>query len=251
VTLTRGRWRCVASLVGATVGCGASAAGTTGADAADADAALVLTPVTDATATTCDDGGAPPVGFITKVVSFTPGACAGFGQSAMPCVVYGPPVGAGPHMGSRDVVSLGKSGEIVVGFAPDMIIDGPGADFIVFENAFDGPDGSVFAEPGEVSVSDDLVHWSVFPCTQTTQEPPYGQCAGVHPVFSTPGGISPFDAADAGGDAYDLADLPGGVRSAKYVRIRDVVTSEACTSGNSYGFDLDAISVVNGSVAAQ
>jgi len=62
------------------------------------------------------DGGFPgPDGsvlradrFATKVVSFTPGDCAGFGLTAMPGVVLGPPVGGGDSYGSLDVVSLGS-----------------------------------------------------------------------------------------------------------------------------------------------
>ena len=54
----------------------------------------------------------------------------------MPDIVLGPPVGGGALAGSLDVVSLGFSGEIVLCFEPNAIVDGPGADFIVFENAF-------------------------------------------------------------------------------------------------------------------
>jgi len=55
--------------------------------------------------------------FVTKVVSFTPGDCAGFGLPSMPSVVLGPPVGAGSTAGGLDVVSLGYKGEVVLGFA--------------------------------------------------------------------------------------------------------------------------------------
>jgi hypothetical protein len=194
-----------------------------------------------------DDAGADAASrFITQVVSFTPGTCAGYVGTGMPGVVYGPPVGLGMAEGSTNVVSLGKGGEIVVAFTPNAIVDGPGVDFIVFENPFivDGTT-TLYAEPGEVSVSDDLEHWSTFPCTQTTQDPPYGQCAGVSPVFSSPDNdISPFDVKNAGGDDYDLAAV--GLTQARYVRIRNVVTSESCHAGyNKYGFDLDAIAIVN------
>jgi hypothetical protein len=188
--------------------------------------------------------------FITKVVSFTPGSCAGFGQAAMPHVVEGPPIGGGSGMGSTDVVSLGGQGEIVVSFEPNAIVDGPGVDFLVFENPFDvaGNASNVFAEPGEVSVSDDGVNWTVFPCTATSY--PYGECAGWHPVFSNPdNGISPVDPATAGGDSFDLADV--GVTLARYVRVRDK-TMESCPPGpggpTSNGFDLDAMAIVNGSI---
>jgi hypothetical protein len=189
--------------------------------------------------------------FITKVISFQEGTCAGFGASSMPEIVQGPPVGAGTDLGSTDVVSLGGGGSIVVSFEPNAIVDGPGVDFIVFENPFyiSGNPNDIYAEPGEVSVSDDGVTWTSFPCTQTTQSPPYGQCGGVHPVFSNPlNGISPFDPTVAGGDAYDLADI--GVPHARYVRIVNIVASEPCPASGpkptKNGFDLDAIAIVHG-----
>jgi hypothetical protein len=192
------------------------------------------------------EGGLAPDRFVTGVVSFTPGPCAGFGESRMPGIVEGPPVGGGASQGSLDVVSLGVGGEIVLSFAPNAIVDGPGPDFIVFENPFDigGNPMNPYAEPGEVSVSDDGTTWSTYPCTATSY--PYGSCAGWHPVYSAPGnGISPVDPATAGGDAFDLADL--GVTEARFVRIRDV-SGEVCPDAggpNTDGFDLDAISIVN------
>jgi hypothetical protein len=167
----------------------------------------------------------------------------------MPTVVEGPPVGGGADQGSTDVVSLGNGGEIVLSFDPNAIVDGDGVDFIVFENPFfiGGNPNDIYAEPGEVSVSDDGVSWTSFPCTQTTQNPPYGMCAGWHPVYSNPdNGISPIDPKTAGGDAFDLADI--GVKRARYVRIVDKVI-EACPEGGeapiANGFDLDAIAIVN------
>ncbi|MEO7112284.1 MAG: hypothetical protein ABI183_17695, partial [Polyangiaceae bacterium] len=147
-----------------------------------------------------------------------------------------------------DVVSLGTGGSITLSFAPNAIVDGTGADFIVFENAFltnPTDPSTVFAEPGEVSVSDDGTTWTTFPCTATAY--PYGACAGWHPVLSSPeNGISPADPTAAGGDAFDLKDI--GVTHAKYVRIVDK-SGEACAnpggSNNKNGFDLDAISIVN------
>jgi hypothetical protein len=193
-----------------------------------------------------DEGGLAADRFVTGVVSFTPGPCAGFGASRMPGVVEGPPEGGGALQGSLDVVSLGVGGEIVLSFAPNAIVDGPGVDFIVFENPFDigGDPQKPTAEPGEVSVSDDGVTWATFPCTATSY--PYGSCAGWHVVYSAKGnGISPVDPATAGGDPFDLADL--GVTQARFVRIRDR-SNEVCPDAGatmSAGFDLDAVSIVN------
>jgi hypothetical protein len=194
-------------------------------------------------------GVIPADRFITKVVSYSLGPCSGFGQKQMPQIVEGPPVGGGAEMGSTDVLSLGNGGQIIVSFEPNAIVDGPGVDFIVFENPFyiGGNPDDVYAEPGEVSVSEDGVNWTSYPCPDTTNNPPYQQCAGVHPVYSNPdNGISPIDPATAGGDPYDLATI--GVKQAKYVRIVDKVIESCPDSGvrlDTNGFDLDAIAVVN------
>jgi hypothetical protein len=171
----------------------------------------------------------------------------------MPGIVEGPPVGYGACNGSTNVLSLGNGGEIIVSFEPNSIIDGPGPDFIVFENPFYiecNPADGTYAEPGEVSVSDDGVNWTSFPCTDTTNAPladgGYQSCAGVHPVNSNPtNGISPLDPETAGGDPFDLADI--GVKTARYVRIVDKVIEPCSDAGDTQknGFDLDAIAIIH------
>ena len=180
--------------------------------------------------------------FATSVESFSPGTGSDFGQSDLPNIVLGPPKGLGDAMGSLDVATLGNGGSITLGFAPSTIVDGPGPDFIVFENPFivansDPP--VTFAELATVEVSDDGQTFQSFPCTAS--EPPYGSCAGVHPVYANPdlNDIDPTDPAVAGGDAFDLADL--GVSQARYVRITDRVD----LTGMNGTFDLDAVSIVN------
>jgi hypothetical protein len=188
--------------------------------------------------------------FVTGVVSFTEGPCGGFGADGLPGVVEGPPIGGGLTSGSTDVLSLGMGGSITVTFAPNAIVDGPGVDFIVFENPFltnPNDPSTVYAEPGEVSVSDDGITWTTFPCTATSY--PYGECAGWHPVLSSPAnGIDPADPSVAGGDPFDLKDI--GVTHASFVRIVDKANEPCDTDGgpsadNKNGFDLDAISIVN------
>jgi hypothetical protein len=223
-------------------------AGTIGADP-PADASK---PMSDAGGyPLCDGGSLATDRFITEVVSFEAGACAGFGAAEMPTIIEGPPVGGGVAQGGTDVLSLGTGGTIVVAFTPNAIVDGPGADFIVFENPFEvaGNPNNLYAEPGEVSVSSDGVTWATFPCTAT--QAPWGECAGWHPVLSNPNNcLSPVDPSVAGGDAFDLHDV--GVTSAKYVRIVDKA-NEACSSDpsqdlTSNGFDLDAIAIVNAQI---
>jgi hypothetical protein len=229
-------------------------------DAARPDAAtLVVRGDADAAgaARVIDAAGAvdaPPSRFITEVLNFQQGTCAGFGAASLPGIVEGPPVGLGSQQGSLDVVSLGGGGSIVVGFGPNAIVDGPGVDFVVFENPFFYPgDAGRYAEPGEVAVSDDAVHWTAFPCTDTTQVEPDGgwaatRCGGINPVYSNPDNdISPFDLERAGGDQYDLAEI--GVTHARYVRVRNIVASEPCPEAgpkpDKNGFDLDAIAIIN------
>jgi hypothetical protein len=185
--------------------------------------------------------------FITKVVSFSPLDCAGWGIPEMPGILEGPPLGAGTSQGSLDVVSLGNGGEIVVSFEPNAIVDGPGVDFIVFENPFfiGGNPNNIYAEPAEISVSEDGINWKTFPCTATSY--PYGACGGWHIVYSNPdNGISPIDPAVAGGDAFDLADV--GMPQARFVKIIDKIIEPCPATGakpNTNGFDLDAIAIVN------
>lgn len=211
-------------------------------------------PDPDADKLVVDGGFAGPDGsvlpadrFVTKVVSFTPGQCAGFGAAQMPSIVMGPPVGAGDLKGSFDVVSLGLGGEIVVSFEPNAIVDEPGPDFIVFENAFyaAGNPSEPAADLAEVSVSDDGVTWTTLPCTPTAKAP-YGLCAGWHPVYSAPGnGISPLEPGKAGGEAYDLAEV--GVASARFLRIKDVArgSCDVEPKPNNAGFDLDAVAILH------
>jgi hypothetical protein len=249
-------------------GCSAAAASndlTVEAGAPPAVDASVLLPVGPADAglaeggkVSVDGGYAGPDGsvlpkerFASGVVSFEPGECGGFGLPELPEIVLGPPVGGGTLLGGLDVVSLGRGGSIVLSFAPTEIVDGPGADFVVFENAFfaGGDPSQPFAELAEVSVSEDGQTWKTFPCTAT--EYPYGQCAGWRPVRSSPGnGISPLDPEVAGGDPFDLADV--GLSRAKFVRIVDKGT-QACSpppaGANNGGFDLDAVAVIHTAAA--
>jgi hypothetical protein len=186
----------------------------------------------------------PDVGdpYADGVVEFDPADATMFGHEHLPEIVLGPPGGL------TDVASLGCEGTIVLEFGAPGITDGPGADFIVFENAF----SEDFPEPGEVAVSEDGVTWSVFPCEPISLV----GCAGVHPTLALPGsGIDPTDPELAGGDAFDLSDLADPLARVEFVRIRDrsrehwqaVGQLSYCDPGNqgAGGFDLDAITAVH------
>ena len=223
------RWRAFGALSLASfisLACSSSSAGSPGAEAGAAGA---------------DSSGACASRYATTVESFTAGPGPDFGQSKLPDIVLGPPKGTGDASGSLDVATLGNGGTITLGFAPSSIVDGPGPDFIVFENAFyaAGDKSKPFAELATVEVSADGQNFQAFPCTAT--DAPFASCAGWHPVYANPdtNDIDPTDPAVAGGDAFDLADL--GVSEARYVRITDRVD----LTGLNGSFDLDAVSIVN------
>jgi hypothetical protein len=184
----------------------------------------------------CDGPGAR---FATRVVDQAFGPGQDFGRASLPGIVLGPPKGGGSAQGSTDVASLGVGGSITLAFDGNVIVDGPGPDFIVFENPFavGGNLDAPFVELGTVAVSDDGVTWTSFSCTATS--PPYGTCAGWHYVYANPdtNGIDPTDPTVAGGDPFDLADV--GLARASFVRI----TSRPDLSTV---FDLDAVSIVHG-----
>jgi hypothetical protein len=221
----------------------------TAADAATDAAAEVATDVaTDVAAEAATDAATsdgppaacdgPPPRFATRVVATAFGPGQSFGQDQLPGIVLGPPRGGGSAQGSTDVASLGDGGSITLGF-DGAIVDGPGPDFIVFENPFavGGNLDDPYAELATVAVSDDGETWTSFPCTATA--PPYGSCAGWHYVYANAdtNDIDPTDPAVAGGDAFDLADI--GVVHARFVRITDRPDLPTV-------FDLDAVSIVHG-----
>ena len=180
--------------------------------------------------------------YATEVVSFTPGQYAGFGQDDLPDVVLGPPLPGSPNVGSLDVLSLGLGGEIVLGFGGRWLIDGPGPDLVIWENAFwvGGDPESPFAELGEVAVSADAETWHAFPCDPDAQDGLDPGCAGWRPRQEfEPCGLVPIEVEFTGGDPFDLATL--GLSQVRYVRIRDLAIDG---SSPSAGFDLDAVGAV-------
>lgn len=209
--------------------------------------------------------------YADAVDGYTLGSSGGFNVGLLPDVVLGAPAGSGLFGGSLDTFSLGIDGEIVLEFTDNAIVDGPGVDFTVFENAFlrEGAfqiiDG-LFSEAGTVSVSQDGVSWWVFPCASTVDDSPfYPGCAGVYPVLAngetdtlhpsmpteTPpvedfiGQIKPNIVVPdgSGGDSFDLADV--GLGWARYVRIQAADHVVGPFGPDNAGFDLDAIAAVH------
>jgi hypothetical protein len=182
--------------------------------------------------------------FADCVEEFAPAEGVSFGHDRLPDVVLGPP--HGPP--GTEVASLGCGGRITLYFEAPGIIDGPGPDFIVFENPFFHGD-ITFAEPARVLVSEDGEHWAAFECDVDGGEaswPPSG-CAGVMPVLVGPDDDFATDPARAGGDAFDLAAV--GLSRAHWVRLVDRTEAyygdRMWCEGAAGGFDLDAIAAVH------
>ena len=189
-----------------------------------------------------DTAPAGPDPFADAVISFTPGAGAGYGQDRYPDVVLGSPEGGGSS-GGLDVLSLGQEGEILLAFDDLGMVDGEGPDLLVFENPFPG-----WYETGVVAASADGETWAEWPCDATDADGGYPGCAGVGLVYATSdNGVDATDPETAGGDAFDLADL--GLPAARYVRIRD--SGMNSYDGVAGGFDLDAVAVVHAEPIAE
>ena len=141
--------------------------------------------------------------------------------------------GAGADAGSLDVFSLGYAdgvdNEIVLGWGGRTVVNGPGSDFVVFENAFAIAGGAgVFVDPIVVFVSRDLERWVPMPHdyraadeTEPSADPADWQgFAGVTPVLyhAADHVVDPFDQAQAGGDDFDLDVLDGDDAGAAEIR---------------------------------
>jgi hypothetical protein len=231
-------------------------------------ASILLDGIPRSAAVTFSTEGDP---YADAVDSFAIGTSGGFGLAGLPDVVLGPPTGSGLFGGTLGVFSLGLLGEIVVEFDDNVIVDGPGVDFTVFENAFFGTGlfeivDVLFAEAGTVSVSQDGLSWFTFACDDDLGDSPYYPgCAGVYPVladgetddrhpsvptFSPPitSFIGQLKSAipvpeGSGGDSFDLADV--GLGWARYVRIEAADHVDGPFGPDNAGFDLDAVTAVN------
>jgi len=189
--------------------------------------------------------------FVDAVKAVETGANAGFGADKLPRRVFGPPRGRGLLIGSTHVYSLGHGGKITIAFNDNIVVDGPGPDLAIYENAFHvgSETGPLFIEFAIVEVSSDNRAWHRFPFDPETGEGLAGQVA----VLSRPGnGLNPLDAA-SGGDRFDLADL--GLDMIRFVRVIDAGDDvddfgNMVPPGDKGGFDLDAMAAINSSSPA-
>jgi hypothetical protein len=147
-----------------------------------------------------------------------------------------------PASSTQEIEAIGIGGEIIVGFKDRVITNGPGTDFIIFENAFINPvNNGIFAESGIVSVSQDGITFFEFPYNPVT-------LVGLAGITPTNGDKDPFNPDVSGGDKFDLEDL--GLDYIKYIKIKDTtLIIKSLPQSSKYkspdflltGFDLDAI----------
>lgn len=169
---------------------------------------------------------------IDTVAQFTPGTMQNNGQGPafFPRNIFGEPAAdrsdTVPVTDPRQICSIGLGGEIIVGYRDRVIVDGPGADVTIFENAFRYSGTRFYAEPAIISVSRDGVTWTTFPWDSLTLQ----GCAGKTPLV---------------GDGFDLADV--GVDSIRWIKITDITSVILNNTAHPFydptltGFDLDAV----------
>ncbi len=212
--------------------------------------------------------------YATKVVAFHKGNGWGIFKTSN---VLGPPSGAGYGGGSTHVLSLGAGGSVTLGFDV-TITDGPGDDFLVFENPFYvGRSFRSFAELFFVEVSSNGKDFARFPSVYggppsspgafgTLQAGCCSGLGGMTPVAADPARrpwIDPADPCEAGGDSFDLADLRNhplvkagrvDLGKVRYLRLVDIVSGKEKDSrgrtiydpGGPLGSaDIDAVAVIH------
>lgn len=208
------------------------------------------------------------VEYATSVVSFNQGGGSGIFDPAL--ILGGPRGGAGTH-----VLTLGTGGDVTLDFDVTLT-DGPGADFIVYENGFEW-NGLTFPEMAMVEVSTNGVDFARFPMRydgpqgpfiSTFELLPWGIYSGltglVPPVANVDtNSIDPLNPVLAGGEAFDLADLHDhplvamglvDLHAVEYIRLVDLIAGNEVdtrfvtiwdTGGPDGNADIDAVAVIN------
>ncbi len=187
-------------------------------DAVVADAGVADVGVADAGPRT--DGGAPSSGAPVWAADVVVDAVRRDDAFGDPSLAVNGVRGGGERAGSVDVYSLSPSGpgsSIVLRWSGRRVVDGPGVDLVVFENPFRFS-GGVFMDLVIVEVSADGEAWVAFPHDYVAEDegsfsadPEHwlGFAGRVPVTFDSTEGGDPFE-EDAGGDRFDLSDLPPG-----------------------------------------
>jgi hypothetical protein len=164
-----------------------------------------------------------------------------------------------------DIVSLGDSGIATLTF-DYLIVDGPGADFAVFENGF----ANNYMELAHVEVSSDGVHYFRFPSTSEvpmTSQQSNGSFSDCRMVNNLAGKYrigygTPFDLSEIPDQPFfernnihfvRIIDAIGNIGSEHFTvdQFDTKINDPFPTPFESGGFDLEAIGVINGSLPLQ
>jgi hypothetical protein len=191
----------------------------------------------------------------------------GFMDIAQPSLGYASSGSDNMGIGMVDnfVVSLGDSGRATLKF-DHFIVDGPGADFAVFENGFADPNNpaDAFLELAFVEVSSDGVNYVRFAACSYTQTDTQIAVAGMYMNATKVNNLAGKYISNYG-TPFDLQELAGtaglNTNGITHVRLVDVVGSidnnvSLDTAGNKIndpyptaiptgGFDLDAVGVLH------
>jgi hypothetical protein len=201
----------------------------------------------------------PSIAVLADRVVDAPGATGeGFGDATL--AVNGVH-GGGNIAGSVDVYSLGYDERpyVVLGWTGARVTNGPGADLVVFENAFrtTWAADEWFMDPAIVEVSLDGETWVAFPhdyvATDETMYSPHEDdwigFAGVTPVvFDSDETMDAFDPL-SGGDTFDLDalgtdGLAGEIRQDGFRFVR--ITSAAIVVNEDTGMVFPRERISNG-----
>lgn len=206
--------------------------------------------------------------YATSVVSFHQGGGSGvFDQNL---ILGGPRGGAGSH-----VLTLGSGGDVTLGFDV-TITNGPGADFVVFENGFEF-NGQIYPEMAMVEVSTNGVDFARFPIRYDGPQGPFasvfelldwgvysGLTGAIPPLANVDTNtLDPFNPVEGGGEAFDLDDLSDhplvhsslvDLNQIHYVRLVDLVAGQELdfrlvpvwdSGGPDGNADIDAVAVIH------
>jgi len=212
-----------------------------------------------------------PNRYVSKIIEFNIGENQHPSYTDSFKVLKGPK-GLGRDEGSLDVLSLGVNGSIILGFDV-KITNGPGNDFIVFENPlYKYNSDKVYAELMFVEVSTDGTNYVRFPSISKTTKSgiiypnDVINLAGVNPVYANvdKNDINPYDPIVAGGDAFDLdilfddSKVKSGlvdIDNINYIKLIDIKGDGSSFDSRNNpiydatdmdnGADLDAIAVIN------
>ncbi|PLW93174.1 MAG: hypothetical protein C0592_06890 [Marinilabiliales bacterium] len=165
---------------------------------------------------------------------------------------------------SNDIVSMGDSGVATLTFAYP-IVNGPGKDFVVFENSF----SDTYLELGFVEVSSDGEHFARFPAHSLTQYTMQIGAFGSVYASEIDGFAGKYrQGYGVGFDLDSLADTTNiDMNNIRFVRIIDCIGAVDTTHstydayGNivndpfptpfwNSGFDLDGVGVINQGIVA-